>query len=385
MEQRKKESGIRLEDVAAGYGRKALLNHISLHVSPGNVLTLIGPNGAGKSTILKTVTRQLAELGGTIFLEGTAMSRMREEEVARTLAMVMTERLHPEFMTCREVVATGRYPYTGRLGILSAEDWKLVDDAMQLVHAGDTADRNFSQISDGQRQRVMLARAICQEPEVIVLDEPTSFLDIRYKLELLTVLKQLVREKQVAVILSLHEIDLAQKLSDRLRAEKCFVLLHSECLPICDVVQILRERRQAALERLERVGRDARGHLRAELLLQGLPARDDGRGLVRAHEAAAPPVAGVARAQQISLAHELVDVKRHDARLEPAVCADVARGVQPRIVGQKEQNVHGVGRHVQLRAQRLHDDGVGVEDAARVRIDLRCGKHGGHLLIIVQF
>lgn len=150
------------EDVAAGYGRKSLLNHISLHVSPGNVLTLIGPNGAGKSTILKTVTRQLAELGGTIFLEGTSMSRMREEEVARTLAMVMTERLHPEFMTCREVVATGRYPYTGRLGILSAEDWKLVDDAMQLVHARDTADRNFSQISDGQRQRVMLARAICQ-------------------------------------------------------------------------------------------------------------------------------------------------------------------------------------------------------------------------------
>ena len=155
------------------------------------------------------------------------MSRMREEEVARTLAMVMTERLHPEFMTCREVVATGRYPYTGRLGILSAEDWKLVDDAMQLVHARDTADRNFSQISDGQRQRVMLARAICQEPEVIVLDEPTSFLDIRYKLELLTVLKQLVREKQVAVILSLHEIDLAQKLSDRLicvhngRIERC--------------------------------------------------------------------------------------------------------------------------------------------------------------------
>ena len=107
MEQRKKESGIRLKDVAAGYGRKPLLNHISLHVSPGNVLTLIGPNGAGKSTILKTVTRQLAELGGTIFLEGTSMSRMREEEVARTLAMVMTERLHPEFMTCREVVATG--------------------------------------------------------------------------------------------------------------------------------------------------------------------------------------------------------------------------------------------------------------------------------------
>ena len=216
MEQRKKESGIRLEDVAAGYGRKALLNHISLHVSPGNVLTLIGPNGAGKSTILKTVTRQLAELGGTIFLEGTAMSRMREEEVARTLAMVMTERLHPEFMTCREVVATGRYPYTGRLGILSAEDWKLVDDAMQLVHARDTADRNFSQISDGQRQRVMLARAICQEPEILILDEPTSYLDVRHKLEFLSILQKLCRERELTVILSLHELELAEKISDRI-------------------------------------------------------------------------------------------------------------------------------------------------------------------------
>ena len=102
-----------------------------------------------------------------------------------------------------------------------------MDEALALVGADELADRDFSCISDGQRQRVLLARAICQEPEVIVLDEPTSFLDIRYKLELLTVLKQLVREKQVAVILSLHEIDLAQKLSDRLicvhngRIERC--------------------------------------------------------------------------------------------------------------------------------------------------------------------
>ena len=206
MEQRKKESGIRLEDVAAGYGRKALLNHISLHVSPGNVLTLIGPNGAGKSTILKTVTRQLAELGGTIFLEGTAMSRMREEEVARTLAMVMTERLHPEFMTCREVVATGRYPYTGRLGILSAEDWKLVDDAMQLVHARDTADRNFSQISDGQRQRVMLARAICQEPRILILDEPVDGLDPVMRRQIWSIILSEVAEKEMTVLVSSHNL-----------------------------------------------------------------------------------------------------------------------------------------------------------------------------------
>lgn len=133
----------------------------------------------------------------------------------------------PELMTCWDVAAAGRYPYTGRLGLLSDEDRAKVDEALALVGADELADRDFSCISDGQRQRVLLARAICQEPEVIVLDEPTSFLDIRYKLELLTVLKQLVREKQVAVILSLHEIDLAQKLSDRLicvhngRIERC--------------------------------------------------------------------------------------------------------------------------------------------------------------------
>ena len=202
MEQRKKESGIRLEDVAAGYGRKPLLNHISLHVSPGNVLTLIGPNGAGKSTILKTVTRQLAELGGTIFLEGTSMSRMREEEVARTLAMVMTERLHPEFMTCREVVATGRYPYTGRLGILSAEDWKLVDDAMQLVHAGDTGVE-FSQISDGQRQRVMLARAICQ-PWILILDEDRLRTGHALQDRHLSSIRRLAAERNMAVVKSLQ-------------------------------------------------------------------------------------------------------------------------------------------------------------------------------------
>ena len=145
------------------------------------------------------------------------------------------------------------------------------------------------------------------------------------------------------------------------------------------LLKILRERCQTVLERFERVGREACGHLRGELLLQRLTARDDRRRLVRAHEPAAAPVAGVARAQQVAPAHEIVHVERHDARLELPVRADVARGVQPRIVGQKEQNVHGILRHVQLRTQRLHDGGVSVEDAARVGIDLRCVEHDGRL------
>ena len=116
MEQRKKESGIRLEDVAAGYGRKALLNHISLHVSPGNVLTLIGPNGSGKSTILKSITRQLKLVGGNVEFDGKNLHELSFRELSTKMAVVLTERMKPELMTCHDIVATGRYPYTGRLG-----------------------------------------------------------------------------------------------------------------------------------------------------------------------------------------------------------------------------------------------------------------------------
>ena len=119
-----------------------------------------------------------------------------------------------ELTSCFEVAAAGRYPYTGRLGILSEQDKQQVRDALHLVQADELADRDFTKISDGQRQRVLLARAVCQQPEIILLDEPTSFLDIKGKIELLTILRQLAQEKQVAVIVSLHELELAQKIAD---------------------------------------------------------------------------------------------------------------------------------------------------------------------------
>ena len=118
-------------------------------------------------------------------------------------------------MTCEDIVATGRYPYTGTLGILSAEDKAKVKKSMETVHAWDLKDRDFTAISDGQRQRILLARAICQEPEVMILDEPTSYLDIRHKLELLAILRKMAKENGITVIMSLHEIDLAQKISDQ--------------------------------------------------------------------------------------------------------------------------------------------------------------------------
>lgn len=203
------------EDLSVGYNGQPLIDHICLHLRRGEVMSLIGPNGSGKSTILRSIIRQIAPIRGTVYLDGRSMSQMTALETAKRLSVLMTDRVHPELMTCRDVTATGRYPYTGKLGLLTAEDWEKVDEALALVHGEDLADRDFSQISDGQRQRILLARAICQEPEVIVLDEPTSFLDIRYKLELLSILKDMVRRRGLAVLMSLHELDLAQKISDR--------------------------------------------------------------------------------------------------------------------------------------------------------------------------
>ena len=206
---------IRTEHMDVGYDGVPLIRDIEIGVRRGEILTLIGPNGSGKSTILKSMIRQLKLLAGVVVLDGQTMAAMKEGDIAKKMAIVMTERLRAELMTGEDVVATGRYPYTGRLGILTKADKEKVKEAIALVHGEDFADRPFSQISDGQRQRLLLARAVCQEPEVIVLDEPTSFLDVKHKLELLEILKKLVRERNVAVLMSLHELDLAQKISDR--------------------------------------------------------------------------------------------------------------------------------------------------------------------------
>lgn len=208
------------KNMTVGYDGQPLIRDITIGVERGEIVTLIGPNGAGKSTILKSITRQLRTIAGTVEIDRKSLRTLSHRELATRMAVVLTERMKPELMTCRDVVAAGRYPYTGRLGILTKEDEACVTSAMEAVHALELAERDFNAISDGQRQRILLARAICQEPEIIVLDEPTSFLDIRHKLELLSILRSMAKEKGIAVVMSLHEIDLAQKISDRILCVK---------------------------------------------------------------------------------------------------------------------------------------------------------------------
>ncbi|MCQ2406408.1 MAG: ABC transporter ATP-binding protein [Oscillospiraceae bacterium] len=206
--------------LCVGYNGKALIGDINIELPKGKIMTLIGPHGAGKSTILKSITKHLTPVSGESFIDSKELGRWDNKAFAQKAAVVLTERVRPELMTCAEVVSMGRYPYTGMFGRLTDDDKLIVEDALKKVHALSLAGQDFSTLSDGQRQRIMLARAICQQPEVIILDEPTAYLDIRHKIELLDILSTMSREENITVIMSLHEIDLAMKASDFLLCVK---------------------------------------------------------------------------------------------------------------------------------------------------------------------
>ena len=211
---------IQTKALSVGYDGAPLIRDISVDIEKGEIVVLIGPNGAGKSTILKSLARQLKAIAGAVYIGGRDLRTLQYRALSKKMAVVLTERIKPELMTCRDVVAAGRYPYTGRLGILSQADEEKVRDAMETVHAFDLCGRDFNAVSDGQRQRVLLARAIAQEPDIIILDEPTSFLDIRHKLELLGILRRMAKESGITIVMSLHEIDLAQKIADKVLCVK---------------------------------------------------------------------------------------------------------------------------------------------------------------------
>ena len=138
------------KDLTVGYNGIPLIRNIQLEINKGEIVTLIGPNGAGKTTILRSIIQQLPPVCGVVWLDGQQAEKMPGKEMAQRLSVVLTERVNPEMMKCEDVVATGRYPYTGKFGILSQEDWKIVRESMELVRITELANRDFNKISDGQ-------------------------------------------------------------------------------------------------------------------------------------------------------------------------------------------------------------------------------------------
>ena len=203
------------EQVSVGYGGTALIEDVNLCVERGEIVALVGPNGAGKSTILKTAAGLLRQVKGSVLLGDRRLEEWPLSEKAKKMSVMMTERTDTEYMTCFDVVRVGRYQYTNLMGSLSERDRQVILESMQMIGVDGLADTDYSKLSDGQKQRVLLARAVVSEPDILILDEPTSFLDMGYKTEFFDVLKKLVAERKIAVLISMHELDLVRRVADR--------------------------------------------------------------------------------------------------------------------------------------------------------------------------
>jgi iron complex transport system ATP-binding protein len=205
---------LRTDKLAVGYGKKTVVDGIDIALLEGQFVCLLGPNGCGKSTILKTIVRMLAPLGGEVYISDRAISQMSSQDMAKTTAVVLTDPISPGLLTAYDVVMLGRHPHTGFMGKPALRDGEKVMEALMMVNAETLGRRYFGELSDGEKQKVLLARALAQEPQLIVLDEPTSHLDARHRIEVMLILRQLTQEKGVTVIASLHDIDLAMKACD---------------------------------------------------------------------------------------------------------------------------------------------------------------------------
>lgn len=199
-----------------GQSTATVLDAINVTLHPGELTCLIGPNGAGKSTLMRTLAGMQAPLAGRVTLGQDELQRLPPAQVARQLAVVLTERVDVGNLSAYALVALGRHPYTDWRGRLRAQDEQVVRHALTTVGAVHLAGRPLSHLSDGERQKVMIARALAQEPSVLILDEPTAFLDLPRRVEIMQLLHTLAREGNRAILLSTHDLDLALRMADRL-------------------------------------------------------------------------------------------------------------------------------------------------------------------------
>ncbi|MCC0702895.1 ATP-binding cassette domain-containing protein [Clostridioides sp. ES-S-0049-02] len=211
---------LKTNNLSVGYDKKVVVSDINIEVKKGEILCLLGSNGAGKTTILRSLSKLITPIKGGIYLNDMDIRHISRKTLSKMMALVLTNRLLGDLMTVQDVVNMGRYPYTGFFGNLSKKDLMMVDDSLKSVNALHLKKRYFDELSDGEKQKVLVARALVQEPEIIILDEPTTHLDIKHRLELMNILKKLSKEKSISVILSLHEIDIALKSCDKVALVK---------------------------------------------------------------------------------------------------------------------------------------------------------------------
>lgn len=203
-------------DLSFAYNGRPVLHKVSLDLVPGRLIGVIGPNGAGKSTLVRLLSGLLAPQSGEVILDGRPIGRWKRRELARRLAVVPQSPALPETFTAAEVVLLGRTPYVGLLGSESARDWQAARRAMEMTQTLPLAQRLIGTLSGGERQRVVVARALAQEAPILLLDEPTTHLDVNHQLGLIVLVQHLVRHYHLAALIILHDLNLASVYCDEL-------------------------------------------------------------------------------------------------------------------------------------------------------------------------
>lgn len=207
---------IELQHLTVGYGDKAVLSDISQTLKAGQMVCLLGANGVGKSTILRTLAGFLPPLSGKVLINGRDLPSLSISERSKAVSVVLTERVEVPYMKVTDLVGMGRSPYTGFFGTLDKEDKDIVGEAIEMVGITALAERTIDTLSDGERQKALLAKALAQQTPIILLDEPTAFLDFHAKVSILRLMLRLAHETNKTIFLSTHDVEMAIQLSDAL-------------------------------------------------------------------------------------------------------------------------------------------------------------------------
>lgn len=203
--------------LALGYEKdKQLHSNLMLQLNAGEMVGLIGPNGCGKSTLIRTLSGLQPALAGTIFINNTPLHQLRHTEKAKRIAVVLTDSISTQSLTVKQLVEMGRFPHTNWAGKLTEKDHLLVAKSIDQVHLTHKADRFYNELSDGEKQRVMIAKALAQDTPIIFLDEPTAHLDLTNTIDIMMLLQQLASSTKKAILLSTHELELALQICDKL-------------------------------------------------------------------------------------------------------------------------------------------------------------------------
>jgi len=210
------EQYVRLLDLSVGYRSRTVLDNLNLSADECELVALIGRNGAGKSTLMRTIARLQPALSGEITIAEKPLGQYSRNELAGLLSIVTTEAVSISHLTVRQLVSFGRFPYTNWIGKLTTEDTVLIEEAMQLTGIISLESKNLHEISDGERQRAMIARALAQNTSLILLDEPTAFLDMPNKYEIVNLLHRLTRNKRKTILFSTHDLNIAMQEADKL-------------------------------------------------------------------------------------------------------------------------------------------------------------------------